>query len=600
MSVSEQAPILAIARRPRLAAVAAALLGLVVVPAIGFGQTPSDPAAPTPPQAPPNIVVLLTDDQETASLRVMKTVRKEMKNKGVTMKRAYANFPLCCPSRATMLTGQYAHNHGVLSNSAPDGGYGLFNELHGDNYLPIWLQNAGYTTGYIGKYLNEYAEPDEFGTVPTDVPRGWDQWLALAPSNAQYFDYILNQNGTLNQYTSLAEDYSTDRFTTKAKRFIRTNARSPEPFFLTVGYAAPHGGGGGDPGRSCNRGAIPAPRHLSTLKDKRKGQLPASFNEADVADKPSPIRDMQPLTPGQVRDVLRKRRCAWESLLAVDESVGTLIDELERSGERRQTYIFFLSDNGYLRGEHRIRNQKRYLYEKSSRIPLIVRGPGIPQGQSSDDVVTNADLVPTILEISGAAAGEAQDGQSLLPSLADPDLELGRSILLEAFAGRPILGVRNARYLYTEWDTGSPLPERELYDTLVDPDQLVNLIGDPNYALPTAELAAELDRLVDCAGPDCRGAPAGDLQLLSSGEGKGCSFSPVTARMTTSDDGGVTAVDFAVAGSTVATDTEAPFETVLPDAALRAELPDEAEVVARALFDDGRRLARSANIRVCR
>ena len=161
--------------------------------------------------------------------------------------------------------------------------------------------------------------------MPTDVPRGWDQWLALAPSTAQYFDYILNQNGGLRQYSSVPEDYSTDRFTTKAKRFIRTNARSPEPFFLTVGYAAPHGGGGGEPGRSCNRGAIPAPRHLSTLKDKRKGQLPASFNEADVADKPSPIQAMEPLTDGQVSDVLRKRRCAWESLLAVDESVGTLI-----------------------------------------------------------------------------------------------------------------------------------------------------------------------------------------------------------------------------------------------------------------------------------
>ena len=136
-------------------------------------------------------------------------------------------------------------------------------------------------------------------------------------------------------------------------------------------------------------------------------------------------------------------------------------------------------------------------------------------------MVTNADLVPTILELSGATAGEAQDGRSLLPSLVDPDLELGRSILLEAFAGSPILGIRNTRYLYTEWDTGLPLPERELYDTLVDPDQLVNLIGDPNYAVPAAELAAELDRLVDCAGADCREVPAGELTLIDLGRKQG-------------------------------------------------------------------------------
>ena len=209
-------------------------------------------------------------------MRVMKIVGKEMKRKGVTMKRFYDNFPLCCPSRTTILTGQYAHNHNVLSNSPPDGGYGVFNELHGDNYLPLWLQAAGYSTSYIGKFLNEYAEPDEYGTVPTDVPRGWDDWHVLAPSRAQYFSYTLNQNGVLTQYTEAEEDYSTDVFTRKAKRFIRANAKAQTPFFLELGYAAPHGGGGGEPGRSCNRAAVPAPRHLATLKGKFK-QHPAAL-----------------------------------------------------------------------------------------------------------------------------------------------------------------------------------------------------------------------------------------------------------------------------------------------------------------------------------
>ena len=196
-------------------------------------------------------------------MRVMKTLNKTMKRKGVTMKRFYANFPLCCPSRTTLLTGQYAHNHKVLSNQEPDGGYGVFNELHGSNNLAIWMQDAGYTTSYIGKFLNEYAEPDEYGTLPTDVPKGWTDWRVLAPSNAQYFGYTLNENGVLNQYGEEEEDYSTDVFTNKAKRFIRRSAPGIDPFFLMLGYAAPHGGGGGSPGRSLQprRGpGAPPPR----------------------------------------------------------------------------------------------------------------------------------------------------------------------------------------------------------------------------------------------------------------------------------------------------------------------------------------------------
>ncbi len=176
--------------------VAVLALGFAVLLAAGLPGGETEPAgAQVVPPAKPNIIVLLTDDQESRSMRVMKITAKKLKRNGVTMKRFYDNFPLCCPSRATLLTGQYAHNHHVLSNTAPDGGYGVFNELHGENYLPLWLQDAGYRTSYVGKYLNEYAEPDEYGTVPSDVPLGWDDWHVLAPSRAQYFNYTLNQNG---------------------------------------------------------------------------------------------------------------------------------------------------------------------------------------------------------------------------------------------------------------------------------------------------------------------------------------------------------------------------------------------------------------------
>ncbi len=214
-------------------------------------------------------------------MRVMKIVGKELKRKGVTMKRFYDNFPLCCPSRSTILTGQYAHNHHVLSNSPPDGGYGVFNELHGDNNLPT-VDAGGRATRPPTSASSSTATRSPTSTAPSrrDVPTGWDNWHVLAPSRAQYFGYTLNNNGSLRQYSEDEEDYSTDVFTQKAQRFIRSNAKAQTPFFLELGYAAPHGGGGGEPGRSCNRAAVPAPRHLSTLKGKFRNTLPPSFNEA--------------------------------------------------------------------------------------------------------------------------------------------------------------------------------------------------------------------------------------------------------------------------------------------------------------------------------
>lgn len=587
-------------RRQRPLAAAFALLALVVS-LVGAGAPGAEPETASAFKSRANIIVLLTDDQETSSLRVMKTVNKEMKRKGVTMKRFYTNFPLCCPSRTTLLTGQYAHNHQVLANTAPDGGYGLFNELHGDNNLALWLQAAGYRTGYIGKFLNEYAEPDEYGTLPIDVPRGWDDWRVLAPSRAQYFGYTLNQNGNLIEFSEDEEDYSTDIFTTKAKRFIRQSSRAPNPFFLTLGYAAPHGGGGGEPGRSCNRAAVPAPRHLGQLRDKLKKNLPPSFNEADVSDKPSPIAEIAPLTPGQVSDTLRKRRCAWESLLAVDESVGEILDELERDRIRNDTYVFFVSDNGLLRGEHRIRSNKRFLYEESSRVPFIARGPSLPRGEQSHDVVVNADIAATVLEISGATTGVTQDGQSLLPSLENPDLERGRAILFEAYAGQQILGVRTSQYVYSEWDTGvSLLPERELYDTDADPYQLTNVASDPAYAAVVAKLSAELDDLIDCAGADCRSAPTGSINIIAGTGARGCRLAPLVASLTSPQQDEIVAVNFEVNGAVVAQDTVAPFEAEIPIAPIRKALPKSGTVVASAVFGDGRRLALPADVLACK
>ncbi|MFL5870017.1 MAG: sulfatase-like hydrolase/transferase, partial [Solirubrobacterales bacterium] len=549
--------------------------------AVAGGSAPERAAAAAGGR--PNVIVLLTDDQENLSMKVMKIVNKEMKQKGVAFKRYYTNFPLCCPSRTTMLTGEYAHNHGVLSNQAPDGGYGVFNELHGNDYLPLWLQAAGYRTSYIGKFLNEYAEPDDYGTLPRDVPAGWNDWHVLAPSKAEYFNYTLNENGTLNSYGDTEEQYSTTVFTNKAKRFIRNSGANP--FYLMLGYAAPHGGGGGSPGVSCNRGARPDPEDLGALKNKKKPVLPPSFNEADVSDKPSPVAGLPPMTPGQISDTLRKRRCAWESLLAVDRSVGEILDELQKDGVRRNTYIFFTSDNGFLRGEHRIKSQKRYIYEESARVPFIVRGPGVARNEVSNDVVTNADVVPTILDLTGASPGNEQDGVSLTDDFANPKLEHGRAILEEAYAGQTILGLRTSRYLYAEWDTGiSLLPERELYDTYADPYELNNLARDPAYSSLVNQLSSELHQLKDCRGVDCHVEETAQMSFASAGPGpNGCSLEPVVAQLTAPDENQITSVEFRVDGALAGVDTTVPFEVTLPYKALRAALPDPAQVVGRAV-----------------
>ena len=584
----------------RLIAALAAVFALGIALALLADRPGAATSAASAATSRPNIIVLLTDDQEFGSMRVMKTVNKEMKRKGVTFKRFYDNFPLCCPSRATLLTGQYAHNHQVLSNVPPDGGYGVLNERHGDNYLPLWLQAAGYRTSYIGKFANGYAEPDEYGTTPTDVPRGWDDWHVLAPSRAQYFNYTLNQNGRLHHFPERKRYYSTDVFTKKAKHFIRSSARASQPFYLELGYAAPHGGGGGDPGRSCNRAAVPAPRDLGALKGRDK-PVSASFNEADVSDKPSPIAERPLLTEGQIRDTLRKRRCAWESLLAVDDSVGAILDELHRDKIRSNTYVFYLSDNGFLFGEHRIRNNKRYLYEEAARVPLVVRGPGVARGETAEDVVVNADLASTFLDLSGATPGLLQDGESLMPVLTTPTLERGRAILLEAYAGPAIKGLRTSRYLYTEWDTGRLLPERELYDTYADPYQLNNLANDPTYLPVVDQLAAEMHQLEDCAGADCRGAPTAELTLTPTGTSeRACADPPLVARLSTSDDAGVVAVSFRAGSKALPDDTVAPFEATIPGSVFRGRPPKPTPVVAKALFDDGRRIALRNNFRACR
>ncbi len=458
---------------------------------------------PRQPQPRPNVVVLMTDDQTLESMRVMPGVRAALAASGTTFDRAFVSNALCCPSRATLWTGQYSHNHGVLGNRPPEGGYA---RLDKSEWLPVWLQRAGYHTVHIGKFMNGYGQD----SPPTEVPPGWSEWYTTVdPSTYRYTGYRLNENGVVSTY----ERYSTDEFSQRAVDAVERLAPEEQPFFLSVAYLAPHSGGPADADDPDGLVTpMPAPRHRELLAAEPTPRGPA-FDEPEVRDKPSFVRSRPRLSAAIVAAVEENYRQELESLLAVDEGIERLVRALDAAGELDETLIVFTSDNGFFHGEHRIPNGKVMLYEPSIRVPLILRGPGVPSGQRRSQLVTNADLAPTILEAAGAApAGREPDGASLFPLLRDPGLEWGRELLVEGPSGTRAVAfaaLRNERFVYAEHDNG----ERELYDLRRDPHQLDSLHRDPRYASLQARLAERLAALQVCAGAACRRPPRAAISV---------------------------------------------------------------------------------------
>ena len=481
----------------------------------------------------PNVILILTDDLDAASISHMPNLRSLLIERGTTFENAFVTDPLCCPSRATILRGQYAHNHEILGNEPPHGGFEKFRAMGRQNStMATWLQSEGYRTILVGKYMNGYEG--------THVPPGWDEWYAVS---GNYMSTQLNENGTINDYDP-EQDYLTDVLAERAAGYVgRPGGGAPSffvphrPFFMWLGTTAPH------------QPADPAPRHANALADVSLPK-PPSFDEADVSDKPDWIGDNPPLNPQQVafaQDLYRKR---LQSMLAVDEMIGQLVDTLRESGELEDTYIFFTSDNGFHLGTHRLTAGKWTAYEEDINVPLIVRGPGVPEGRKLEHLVLNNDLAPTFAELGGAEAPAFVDGRSLAPLLAEnpPSLEEWRSaFLVEAMAesaevppsvddrsliplltgdtqppedtrrsspldeaplkdaGRPeLVAVRAEDRLYVEYETG----ESELYDLQEDPYQLHNVYEETGLE-HLWRLEASLDALRECAAEECRVAEDG-------------------------------------------------------------------------------------------
>ena len=499
----------------------------------------------------PNILVVMTDDQATADLKHMPNVKRLLARQGTTFADAVDSFPLCCPARATFITGQYAHNHKVMGNFWPFGWYGMKGRA---NTLPSWLQKAGYRTALIGKWLNGYGSRDQHG----EVPAGFDIWRGLLDASAyDYYNYVMNRDGDLQTWgdadfaRKLVEfakiqvirndagaagvfgaltdtfgpgpydywgaqnpkEYSPDVTGGITEDLVRSQGKAKKPFFIWWSPAAPHredvavtlmGRPGADP--------RPAPRYEAKSK-RYKLPRPPNFNERDFSDKPTNLTSKAPLlTQKQIQQLQLNYEGRIGSLLAVDDHVKKLVGILRKTGQLKNTLIVFLSDNGWLQGQHRVPGDKYLPYEDSLRVPLILRGPGVPAGRTVRGQVANIDFTPTLLDAARARPGRTMDGVSLLPTARNPRKRPDRVIQIEApaplFRGnlpanqwdRPYKGVRTDRYTYVVYlETG----DKELYDRRKDPYQLRNVAAVGSYAKVKKVLARKLVRLENCRGRSC-------------------------------------------------------------------------------------------------
>ncbi len=513
----------------------------------------------------PSFVVIQVDDatldQLYASLNVggvevqaMPYTLSLIANRGVTFNRYYVPYPLCCPSRVSLLTGRYAHNHNVRGNVPPNGGFTGFKARGAYTHnLATWLQGAGYRTIHIGKFLNGYGdEPFDEGK---DVPPGWNAWHSVlrADTNHYFYGYTLNNNGALEgpygdpgswetrEYGERDDFgcpaaplngkpcfYETDRFNTIAWEEL-TQTSPEQPFYLQMDYTAPHG----DFRRPA--GPEPATRHYNTFAGAAYPHSRSQgFNEGNVNDKPRFIREAPYLSPTEIHTYRVYYQKALESLRSVDEGVKTIVDTLGGLQRLRNTYIVFTSDNGFFYGEHRLTGGKFIAYEPATHLPLLIRGPGIKAGTSTGELAANIDIAPTILELAEVEPDKSVDGRSLVPFMRDPALRSRRPILFESFVetndveanGEPTAqravkelkrhrdgasasivappkdyeGIRLGPYKYIEWPDG----EKELYDITKDPYELNNVVRVPNLSPIRAFLHAQLVRLETCVGRTCQ------------------------------------------------------------------------------------------------
>jgi len=538
-------------RRQMVTFAAAICLGLAAAGLLASGAT----AAPRP-----NFVVIQTDDQPLNEFdrrfrdlndnwrQIMPKTMKLVRDKGINFTQYMTPFPLCAPSRATLLSGRYTQNHGVIRIGGPRGGWQAYrsNPIMHEN-LPVWLQRAGYRTLHFGKFMNFYGGPDE--PAETEVPPGWDRWVSDATDNStrEFYGYRQNVDGEITPrlgwpYYDMDGgrdpdgcpwlgiqicNYHTDSMSIQAEEEIRNSGG--RPFYLQIDYHTPHGDS------RPPIGPEPAARHYDTAL-RTPGPRPRGFNEADISDKPSFLREADeaaPMKKNEINQIDTEFRKSVEALRSVDEGVGRIVAALRETGQLADTYVIFTSDNGFFTGQHRISRGKLLPYEPALRVPFVMRGPGIRPKTKSFEPVANQDVAPTILKLAGAKARLAVDGRSMKPFWKRPKKRSRRPILLSSYQqathlipgdypeepvvvseGRKkkgastsvkspnqnYVGIRLGPYKYVRYENG----DVELYVLRDDPAELQNRAANPRYRRIVRYLDAQLEKLRGCKGQSCR------------------------------------------------------------------------------------------------
>jgi arylsulfatase A-like enzyme len=457
----------------------------------------------------PNIVFVLTDDLSTNLVRFMPHVLA-MQRHGLTFRDYFVSDSLCCPSRASIFTGQFPHNTHVFSNGPPNGGFATFQRRGLENHtFAVALERAGYLTGMMGKYLNGYLQTSKHtgaqayiaSRFARYVPPGWNGWEVGGWGYGEY-NYLWNQSGTVYRFGHQPRDYLTNVLARKGVDFINAAASRHQPFFLELATFAPH-----EP-------YVPAPRDLHDFPGL-KAPRPPNF---DVLPKNAPrwlSAHRRPLGRHQIAEINHAFRRRAQSVQAVDRMIGRVEQTLQHDGLASNTYIVFSSDNGLHTGEYRLLPGKLTAYNTDIRVPLVVTGPGVPAGASTGDVAENIDLGETFAAIAGTSMTGA-DGHSLLPlwhgqhpsdwrnaaliehkgtllSVLDPDYQ-------QPASGDPTTyeAIRTASYLYVQYADG----EHEFYDLRTDPFELNNIYPSLN-GRQRAQLHSALARMAHCGGTDC-------------------------------------------------------------------------------------------------
>ena len=456
------------------------LAGLILVVVLGTDASLGQPVGDA--QERPNIVFVLTDDQMPGTENRMTALKRDVIEEGVKFANTTSTFPLCCPGRATLLRGQYAHNTKIYGNSPPAGGWEKFEArgLHRSTFA-TWLDAEGYQTGHFGKVMNNYREQT--------VPPGWDRWYAWNGVDMGWTS--VNDQG---KEKPLDRQEADSLVANQAMEFLSNRLRGDSAPLLAY----------------VNFGAMHQPYAHPKVDDKKftGANVPRTpaFNEDDVSDKPSSVRNLPKLSKKKVSGLDQDYRNGLRSLMRVDRFIADATDLLRRRGELSNTYFVFYTDNGAHFGQHRFGHGKLQPYEEDVNFPLIIRGPGIEPGVNNE-LVGNHDVAPTFAEMAGVEAPAFVDGRSFLGLAKDPATPWTRTAILSEREndGEPpnrwdMLRMKDGEgvKVYTRHQNG----EEEYYDLApdVDPHQLHNALGAADTAYPApddATLAHYEERLDD-------------------------------------------------------------------------------------------------------